>query len=97
MNVLSLKKIKEYYTKNTGAKVSLTSWFKTTRKADWKDLNDSKVDFPSADLVKDDQVVFNIKGNHYRLIARISFPYKSVMVKWIGTHAEYDKIDAGTV
>ncbi|MBC3542437.1 type II toxin-antitoxin system HigB family toxin [Rufibacter sediminis] len=97
MNVISLKKLKEYYTQHAGAKIGLTAWFKTTKKAEWKDLNGLKADFPSADLVKDDRVVFNIKGNHYRLIARISFQYKNVMVKWIGTHAEYDKIDAGTV
>ncbi|AKQ47463.1 hypothetical protein TH63_03265 [Rufibacter radiotolerans] len=97
MNVISLKKIKEYYTQNAGAKLPLTSWYKTTKHAEWKDLNALKKDFPSADLVKDGRVVFNIKGNHYRLVARVSFQYKSIMVKWIGTHAEYDKIDAGTI
>ena len=55
------------------------------------------VDFRSADFVGDDRIVFNIGGNKYRLIVRISYVYKQVLVKFVGAHAEYDKIDASTV
>lgn len=56
-----------------------------------------KTDYGNASLVGDDRVVFNIMGNHYRLVVRLSFEYKAVQMKWFGTHAEYDKIDVKTV
>lgn len=59
----------------------------------WNNFNDVHKVYPMADVVGDDRVVFNIKGNKYRLISRFSFRYKSIQVKWIGTHAEYDAVD----
>ena len=97
MNVISFKKIRDFYEINPDSKTYLTSWFKTVRRADWKDFNALRSDFNSADLVADNRVIFNIKGNHYRLIARISFEHKRIMIKWLGTHAEYDKVDARNV
>lgn len=97
MNVISLKKLREFYDIHPDSKAYLTSWFKTVRKADWKDYNDVKEDFRSADFIADNRVIFNIKGNHYRLITRISFTHKRVMIKWLGTHADYDRINARTI
>jgi mRNA interferase HigB len=97
MNVISLKKLREFYDIHPDSKAYLTSWFKTVRKADWKDYNDVKEDFRSADFIADNRVIFNIKGNHYRLITRISFTHKRVMIKWLGTHTEYDRINARTI
>ncbi|MFD3002678.1 type II toxin-antitoxin system HigB family toxin [Pontibacter toksunensis] len=97
MNVMSLKKLREFYEEHADSEAALTTWYKVAVKAEWKDLNALKNDFPSADLVGDSRVVFNIKGNHYRIVARVSFQYKSMMIKFVGTHAEYDKIDAATV
>ncbi|NIJ55797.1 type II toxin-antitoxin system HigB family toxin [Dyadobacter arcticus] len=94
MNVISFKKLREFYEVHPDSKIYLTSWFKTVRKANWKDFNAVKVDFNSVDLVGDSRLIFNIKGNHYRLIARVNFEYGRLMIKWLGTHAEYDKIDA---
>ena len=91
MNVISYKAISKYCQANSNAEQALKTWFKTVSKAEWKDLNELKLDYPSADYVGDNRIVFNIKGNHYRLVARVAFEYKRVMVKWIGTHAEYDK------
>ncbi len=97
MNVISYKKLKEFYEIHADSKAYLTSWFKTVKKANWKDLNALKADFHSADLISDNRIIFNIKGNHYRLVARVSFEHKRVMIKWLGTHAAYDKIDARTI
>jgi mRNA interferase HigB len=97
MNVISHKKIKDFYEVHSDAKGYLEAWFKTVRKANWKDLNALKKDFQSAVLIADNRVVFNIKGNHYRLIIRINYEHKTVMIKWLGTHAEYNQIDARTV
>ena len=97
MNVISFKKLRDFYTMHPDSKAYLTSWFKTVRKADWKDFNAVKHDFRSVGLIADNRLIFNIKGNHYRLIARINFEHKRIMIKWIGTHAQYDKISAATI
>lgn len=68
----------------------MTAWFKMARKARWAHLADLKEDYPSADLVGD-LIVFNIKGNDYRLIAYVNFQYKQVLIKTILTHKDYNK------
>ncbi|CAG5070535.1 hypothetical protein DYBT9623_03080 [Dyadobacter sp. CECT 9623] len=97
MNVISFKILREFYIEHPDGKVYLTSWFKTVRKAQWKDFNAVRKDFQSADMIADNRIIFNIKGNHYRLIARVNFEYKRVMIKWIGSHADYDKINAAKI
>ncbi|WP_114782879.1 type II toxin-antitoxin system HigB family toxin [Botryobacter ruber] len=97
MNVISIRALQRFYEKHAGAKQALLLWYKTASKATWKDMNDLWMDYPAADLVGDSRVIFNIKGNHYRLVARVSFKYKNVLIKFVGTHAEYDKIDPETV
>jgi mRNA interferase HigB len=82
MNVMSFKMLRDCYEKHADAEAALTAWYKVAVKAEWKDLNELKKDYPSADLVGDQRVVFNIKGNHYRLVARINYQYKRIMVKW---------------
>jgi mRNA interferase HigB len=63
-----------------------------TKLADWSDFNDLRQDFPSCDFVGNDRFVFNVKGNRYRLIAIIHFDIRTIYIRFIGTHAEYDKI-----
>lgn len=75
----------------------ITSWFKKVKKANWKNLNELKIDFPSANLIGDDRIVFNIKGNHYRLIDHVNFEHKRVIVKWLETHSEYNKVNAANM
>ncbi|WP_353959772.1 type II toxin-antitoxin system HigB family toxin [Belliella kenyensis] len=70
----------------------LRFWYATTSKKEWSSLNDIKNDFNSVDYVGNHRFVFNIKGNSYRLIAIISFSAKKVYIRFIGIHAEYDKI-----
>lgn len=72
-------------------------WFKICKRASWNNFNEVRKIYPTADVVGDDRMVFNIKGNKYRLIARFSFRYKAIQVKWIGTHAEYDTLDVRKV
>lgn len=97
MNVISKKKIVDFCRSHAGAKSVLLIWYKNAVKAQWTNFAEIRQDYPSADWISDDRVVFNIGGNKYRLIARISLTYKNMMIKWIGTHAEYDKIDAATI
>lgn len=93
VNVVSRKKIIEFYLIHSDCQDALETWYKICKKADWSNFNQVREFFPSADWVGEDRVVFNIKGNKYRLIARFSFRYKALQIKWIGTHAQYDEID----
>jgi mRNA interferase HigB len=92
MRVISFKSIRDYYETHALSKVYLTAWFKVTQKAVWDDMEDLRLDFPKAELVTGGKVVFNIKANHFRLVALVGFRTKKVFVLWIGTHAEYSKI-----
>ena len=93
VNVVSRKTLVEFYQNHLDAREPLETWYKVCRKAEWQNFNEVRLAYPSADWVGDDRVVFNIKGNKFRLIGRFSFRYKSIQVKWIGTHSEYDSID----
>ncbi|WP_291036314.1 type II toxin-antitoxin system HigB family toxin [Dyadobacter sp. 50-39] len=89
--------MKEFYEIHPDSKAYLTSWFKKVRKSDWADFNALRADFRSADMIADNRVIFNIKGNHYRMITRVSFGHKRIMIKWLGTHTEYDRVNAKTI
>jgi mRNA interferase HigB len=75
----------------------LLRWMRIVEAADWSSLAEIKRDFNSVDYVKNDRYVFNIKGNQYRLIAMIHFSVRSLYIRFIGTHAEYDRVDASTI
>lgn len=93
MNIISRKALVEFYEEHADAREALETWYRVSKKAVWANFNEVKKTYPMADVVGDDRMVFNIKGNKYRLVARFSFRYKAIQVKWIGTHAAYDDID----
>ena len=92
MRIVTLKRIQEFSEKHNDAETPLRFWYSVTSKKEWVSLNDIKKDFNSVDYVGNHRFVFNIKGNSYRLFAIISFNAKKVYIRFIGTHAEYDKI-----
>ncbi|MGA0557646.1 type II toxin-antitoxin system HigB family toxin [Larkinella sp. VNQ87] len=96
MRVIAKKAINEYALANAQATDALNEWYLKTVAADWNSLTDIKNTFNSVDYVGNDRFVFNIKGNQYRLVAMIFFNIRSVYIRFIGTHAEYDKIDASS-
>jgi len=76
----------------------LRAWYATVKRAQWHRPSDVKAMFgTTVDFVGDNRVVFDISGNKYRLVAHVAFPYKRVLIKFVGTHGEYDRIDAETV
>jgi len=75
----------------------LEAWFKLVKAARWASSAELKEQLRSASIVSAQRVVFNIKGNDYRLVAGVNYQSQAVFIKWIGTHAEYDKIDVATV
>jgi mRNA interferase HigB len=91
MKVISRQKIYDYIKKHADAKDSLLSWDQEVFHVHWKTPQDIKNRYRSASFLSDNTVIFNIKGNKYRLIAKIAYNMQTVLIKWIGTHAEYDK------
>ncbi|HMI02183.1 MAG TPA: type II toxin-antitoxin system HigB family toxin [Pedobacter sp.] len=79
------------------AENALEDWYNATKNADWKNFNEMKRTFNSVDAVGNDRYVFNIKGNSFRLIALIIFKVRTVFILFIGTHKEYDKINASQI
>jgi mRNA interferase HigB len=98
MNVISLKTLKAFYQRQPLSRAPMIAWYKEVSAARWDTLHDLKRQFASADYVGNDRVVFDIGGNKYRIVARVAFgPWYRVMIKFVGTHAEYDRVDARTV
>lgn len=93
MRIVAFKTIKDYFTENPTSKVGLQNWYNIAKKAKWKDFNELKNDFKSAEYVGNKRVVFNISGNNYRLIIKIIFVAQIIYIRFVGTHAEYDKIE----
>lgn len=97
MNVVAKRTLLAFWTIHPKARGPLISWYAHTSKAEWKTPQDIKDDFRSVDFVADNRVIFDIGGDNYRLVARISYTYKQVLVKFVGTHKEYDKINPETI
>lgn len=94
MRIISKKILREFWEKHSDSQQQLTSWFRETNSAGWKSPRDIKKEYPSASFLENNRVVFNIKGNKYRLIVRINYDYQMIWIRFVGTHAQYDKIDA---
>lgn len=93
MKVLGRDKLVKFYKKHANAKSALEAWFAEAGKAAWKTPQDIKNRYGSADFLADNKVIFNIKGNHYRLVVKVRYQNGIAVVEWVGTHAQYDKQD----
>ena len=95
MKIIARPKLREFWDRDDcrDAKQPLLSWFKEVEKAEWKGPADVRQLYGSADLVGDGRIVFNIGGNKYRLVVWVKYSIKLVLIKWVGTHEEYDRID----
>lgn len=97
MVVISYKVIREFSENHKDAQDALNNWYLIMQKSDFANFNELRKIFNSVDAVGNDRYVFNIRGNNYRLIALIHFDVRTVYILFVGTHAEYDKIDASMV
>ncbi len=97
MNVIKRKTLQDFWTRHADARGDLAAWFNETRHASWRNFADVKARFRSADVLPGNRIVFNIHGNTYRLVVRFDFRCKLAFIRFVGTHAEYDRIDAETV
>jgi len=97
MRIVTFLRIKEFTKKYPDADIALRDWYLKTQKSNWNNLADIKQTFNTADYVGNNRFVFNIRGNSYPLIAIVIFASKKVYIRFIGTHQQYDKIDASKI
>ncbi len=97
VRVIAKKTLKTFWLNHGNCEQQLKAWHKEAVESNWKSPRDIKVDYPSASFLPDNRVVFNLKGNTYRLVVKVNYDFGIVWIRFIGTHAEYDKIDASTI
>lgn len=97
MRVIAKSTLQAFWRGHPDAEGPLLAWFREVEKEDWDSPAKVKAKYRSASIVGGNRVVFNIKGNDYRMVVKINYPYRVIYVRFVGTHAEYDKIDVEEV
>lgn len=97
MRIITTTKLKDFYRIHADSKTALEVWIARIKEIDIHTLNDLKKVANSVDIIGNNRVIFDIKGNKYRIITVVLVHRQIVYIRWIGTHAEYDKVDAHTV
>jgi mRNA interferase HigB len=97
MVIIKKSALNSFGAKHPDAIPALNEWYTKVKAADWSNHAELKTVFLSADYIANERYVFNVKGNHYRIVARIRFASRTVFIKFIGTHKSYDQIDPATI
>jgi mRNA interferase HigB len=97
VRIIAVSTLRRFWETNGDAEEPLKAWYQEARTADWATLHHVKAMYRNASIVGDNRIVFNIAGNKYRLIVKFNFPYRIGYVRFIGSHAEYDQINAEEV
>jgi mRNA interferase HigB len=97
MRVISVKALREFWQKHPDAEQALRTWEQHVSRVNWQTPNDIKRDFATASFLADNRIVFNIRGNTYRLVTVVAYRTGIVYIRFVGTHAEYDRIDSNTI
>ena len=95
--IFSKSILREYWENHSDSEQYLKTWYDTAMNADWKTPGDVKKTYANASILKGSRIVFNIKGNSYRLVAKFNFEKQWIFIRFIGTHDEYDRIDENTI
>ena len=95
--IIAKRTLREFWVKHANSEQYLKTWYETAKNSKWNSPNDVKNTYMNASILKNNRVVFNIKGNSYRLIVKFNYLKQWAFIRFIGTHAEYDKIDADAI
>ena len=97
MKIVAIKILREFWTLYPDAEQPLKAWVDEVKQAGWTQPAEIKLKYRNASILKNKRVVFNIKGNDYRLVVSVAYRFSAVYIKFIGTHGQYDAIDAETI
>lgn len=97
MRVIAVASLRAFWLQHPDAEQPLKAWYEEASKASWMQPSDIKAQYRSASILKNRRVVFNIKGNDYRLIVAVAYDFGAIYIKFVGTHQQYDAVDAATV
>lgn len=95
--IIAKRTLREFREKHSDSEQYLKTWYEPVKSSNWKSPNDIKKTYINASILKDNRVVFNIKGNSYRLIVKFNYDRQWAFIRFVGTHPEYDKINANTI
>ena len=95
--IIAKSTLRQYWEKHSDSEQYLKTWYDTAMNSSWKNPAEIKMAYANASILKDSRIVFNIKGNAYRLVAKFNFEKQWIFIRFIGTHEEYDKIDANKI
>ena len=97
MRIIARKKLRDFWNQYPDAQASLQAWYADVKQAQWQTTTAIKAVYRNASILGNRRVVFNIKGNKYRLVVAVQYEFGIVYIRFVGTHTEYDKIDATTI
>lgn len=95
--ILSKKILRDFWDEYPDSEQYIKTWYEIVSKSNWKNPNEVKRSFIHASILKDSRIVFNVKGNTFRIIVKFNFEKQWAFIRFVGTHYEYDKIDANTI
>lgn len=97
MRIIAKRALREFWQGHPDAEEPLLAWYREVEQEDWDTPAKVKTKYRSASIVGGNRVIFNIKGNDYRLVVKVNYPYRVVYIRFVGTHAEYDRVDVEEV
>jgi mRNA interferase HigB len=97
MRVVARRTLREFWEQHPDAEQALQAWYHDVRQATWTTPSDIRAVYANASIIANNRVVFNIRGNQYRVVVAINYPHGIVYIRFVGSHQEYDRIDATTI
>lgn len=97
MRIIAVRTLREFWQRHADVEQALKAWYHEAKKSKWSQPTDITQQYPAADILPDNRIVFDIKGNKYRLVVKFHYDSGIGYIRFVGTHAEYDKIDATTI
>ena len=97
MRIISRRALREFWVKHPDTEQPFRAWYANVKRADWKTPSDVKATYRNASIIENNRVVFNVKGNSYRLVTAIDYQYGILYIRFVGTHQTYSKINVATI